>query len=129
MNADSAKRNQTRSPNAREHRPSVNTASDLGMAMSCPKFDSCSAPYCPAIGGTHLRGEPVCHYLKESVKADGQARVRGSLSKPLADTVIKDGLRLINTMGPLSKPLRRASKQGSRMDSIERAARSRKCFQ
>jgi hypothetical protein len=97
--------------------------------LACPKFGRCSAPYCPAIGGRHLEGEPVCHYLRESVKAGGQARVRAHLTTSLAETIIRDCLRLINTAGPLSKALRRASKQGSRMDSVERAARSRKCFQ
>jgi hypothetical protein len=94
---------------------------DLSMVNSCPKSDSCSAAYCPAVGGQHRKGEYLCHYLLESVKTGGHARVRGCLPMPLADAVINDGLRLLDSTGPLRRPLERASKRGSRIESMKRA--------
>jgi hypothetical protein len=91
-------------------------------AEACPKFSRCSAAYCPALGGTHLKGELLCHYLSKSVNVGGEARVRGCLPKGLADVVIREGLRCLNSTGPLNRPLKRASGRGSRIDSMKRAA-------
>ncbi len=102
--------------------PATETGDTAAIAGTCPKFGRCSAAYCPAAGGKHLQGEHVCHYLRESVKPGGQARVRASLSSALAEAVVEDGLRLLTSTGPLKKPLRRASKMGSRVESIKRAA-------
>jgi len=97
-------------------------AAKLALAATCPKWTRCSAAYCPAIGGKHLKGERVCPYLMESVKAFGLTRLREHLPMPLADVVIREGVRQLNSTGPLQKPLERASKQGSRMESMARAA-------
>jgi len=104
-------------------------AAKLDFAATCPKFSRCGAAYCPAMGPTfgarHCAGERVCSYLLESVKPGGGQRVRGSLSNDLADAIIKDGLRLLNSTGPLKRALGRATRQGSRIESIKRASRSR----
>lgn len=109
-----------------EENPTAAIAEKLTFAESCPKFQRCSAAYCPALGpglgGKHLKGEKVCSYLLESMKDGGQPRLRGCLPTGLADAVIRDGLRLLNSTGPLKKALARASKQESRMASMERAA-------
>lgn len=98
------------------------TAADrLAIAETCPKFNRCSAPYCPALGGRHRRGERVCHYLQEAVKPGGPARVRAAIPLPLADIVAMDAIRLLNSTGPLQRPLERASNRGSRMESMKRA--------
>ena len=35
----------------------------------CPRWDSCSANYCPIYGGNvHLRGEATCYYMREALK-------------------------------------------------------------
>jgi hypothetical protein len=118
-------------PNA--NRPSVTKrctaaelAAKLAIAEICPKFNRCSAPYCPAVGGTHLQGERVCHYVRESVKPGGPARVRAVLPTPLADTVVMDALRLINSTGPIQKSLQRASAQGSRIVLMQQVAGKRR---
>jgi hypothetical protein len=109
-----------------EENPTARIAEKLTFAESCPKFQRCSAAYCPSLGpglgGMHLKGERVCSYLLESVKEGGHARLRGYLPKALADAGIRDGLRLLNSTGPLKKALARAFKQGSRTASMERAA-------
>lgn len=98
----------------------------LAVAETCPKWNRCNATYCPAlgpgIGGKHYAGERVCSYLLESVKEGGQARLRGYLPKQTVDLVVREGLRLLNSTGPLKKPLTRATKSGSRVQSIKRAA-------
>lgn len=109
-----------------EENPTTKIAQKLTFAESCPKFQGCSAAYCPALGpGKHFKGEPVCSYLLESVKEGGQARLRGHLPKELTDAIINAGLRLFNSTGPLKKPLERAAKQTSRMESMRRAAEFR----
>lgn len=106
--------------------PSVVCEASIALAALCPKFSRCSAPYCPAgLGGRHLPGERVCHYLRETVKPGGSARVSGYLPQPLAEAVIREGARFMSLTGPLSKALKRASKQQSRMVSTERYNRRR----
>ena len=94
----------------------------LATAGTCPKFNRCSAAYCPAGLGTHVKGDKVCSFLLESVKAGGQALLRGYLPNDLAGAVISEGLRHLNSAGPLRRALQRASEQGSRMESIGRAS-------
>jgi hypothetical protein len=80
----------------------------------CPKFDTCSAPYCPldpdrSHTTTH-KGEPSCLYLREAVKADG--RVPEQLREAVADAL---PLVLNGNEGGygLRKALNRAALQGS----------------
>ena len=43
--------------------------------VDCPRFNTCNAPTCPLdpqfTDAPTLRGEPVCRWLREAVKADG----------------------------------------------------------
>lgn len=105
---------------ATEHCISSEAAAKLAIAKTCPKWKRCSAPFCPILGGKHLPGERVCHYLKESVKPGGHARVAKYLPGPAAEAVIREGVRLMPLVGPLSKAVRRASAQGSRIEATER---------
>jgi len=35
----------------------------------CPRWDSCSANYCPVDGGNmHLRDEATCYYMRQALK-------------------------------------------------------------
>lgn len=117
-------------PSGTERFAGTEIAAKLAIAENCPKWNRCGAAYCPALGpglgGKPCEGEPVCSYLTESVKEGGQARLRGYLPTELADPVIRDGLRFLNSPGPLQKALKRASKQGSRMESVKRASASRR---
>jgi hypothetical protein len=122
----------------------------LPLARTCPRFECCNAPFCPALGGRHLKGEPVCPYLLDAVKTGHQAVLDGSLSRDLAERVGEVGGRLLSWPGPvligalvhdglllptasakrtvnaLRVRLQRSAMQGSRIDSIRRARTSRK---
>jgi len=100
-------------------------AARLAIARTCTKFRKCNASYCPAVGGKHLEGESVCHYLRESVKVGGQARIGAVLPTALANTVAREGLRLLTSTGGLQIALQRASKTGSRMELMKLAASMR----
>ncbi len=44
------------------------------MTNPCPRFDHCNAPLCPLDDWTlrhHVKGEPVCFYLREAAKHGG----------------------------------------------------------
>jgi hypothetical protein len=44
------------------------------MPHDCPRFDHCNAPICPVddwVRGHHVKGEPVCFYLREAAKHGG----------------------------------------------------------
>lgn len=101
---------------------STETATKRAIAETCPKWNRCSAAYCPALGGSHLKGEQVCLYLRECVKPGGVARVRGILSEELADVVLETGMTTLSSTGALATALLRASRQTSRIDLIHRNA-------
>src|SRR5207302_989473 len=90
------------------------------LARSCPRFERCSAGYCPAAGGVHLKDEPVCAWLREAVKNDGRAKIEGALAGDLAQVVLRDVRRLISTGGALGRELRRASASPSKIESGRR---------
>ena len=89
----------------------------------CPRFERCSAAFCPGIGGSHGPGDPVCFYLREAVKEGGYARVEGALHQDLAESVLRYASALISQSGPLARALRHASKTGSSMERGRRAMR------
>ena len=60
----------------------------------CPHYDRCSAAYCPAAGGTHLKGEPVCALLREAVKNGPGAVLSDRIPSPLAARVLQVAGRL-----------------------------------
>jgi hypothetical protein len=93
---------------------------DLNLATLCPHFERCCAAYCPAAGGTHLKGEPVCLWLRESVKPGGRAKITAALRGNLAEVILSSASRLLSARGPLADELRRASKLGSKVDCMRR---------
>ena len=87
--------------------------------MICSRFSKCSAPICPVdrewAKRTHLRGEPVCLYLREFVKVGGETRLSGSVPNEVVQAIR-------NTVKPISdryvhirKALERAKLHGSKM--------------
>jgi hypothetical protein len=100
---------------------------ELRRAERCPRFDGCSAPVCPlmGMGGTHLRGEPVCFFLREAVKVGGEARLRLRLPEDLATAVVEAGSVAIALQGDIGRALRRASKQGSKRDGAAHARQAK----
>jgi hypothetical protein len=94
--------------------PQTNLSS---LAASCPRYERCSAAYCPAIGGRHLPGERVCLQLREAVKAGGKAKIRTALAGELAEAVLRHAGRLLTQRGALADELRRASATPSKADA------------
>lgn len=100
--------------------PQTETPDLSSLAASCPRYASCSASYCPAIGGRHLPGERVCLQLREAVKASGKAKIRAALAGDLAQAVLRHAGRLLSAPGALGDELRRASAAPSKIESGRR---------
>lgn len=87
--------------------------------MSCPRFSKCSAPICPIDSEwakrTHLRGEPVCLYLREFVKVGGEARLGCHVSAELLQAVRNTINPIQERYGHIRRALERAKLDGSRM--------------
>jgi hypothetical protein len=96
---------------------------------ACPRFHSCSAPLCPLDPQretrSHLRGEPVCGYLREFVKVGGPERVEQAIPEGLFRLITVAATELTSRGSPIYWPLRRAARQRSRLVS-GRALRRRR---
>lgn len=103
--------------------PTNRLVEQLKRAEQCPRFESCSAPVCPLMGmtGRHLRGDPVCAYLKEAVKDGGEARLKWYLPEHLVEGVVEAVPVAIALHGDIAKRLLRASEQTSKLDGAARA--------
>jgi len=87
--------------------------------MSCPKFESCAAPICPHDGDYPLRsyldGEPVCFYMMEYVKPNGEANLRGAIGGIDAQAIAEATKSPKCSYGPIRRRLERASRTPSRL--------------
>jgi hypothetical protein len=92
----------------------------FNLGSICPRYEHCSAAYCPAIGGKHLPNEPVCALLREAVKTGAEARLRADIPGDLLARVLRDARRLIRTGGALGRELRRAARHGSQIEAGHR---------
>ena len=81
--------------------------------QDCPKFDACRAPICPldpdSVDRIHLKGEPVCYYLRLHAKNRLSAPEQGYVPANLALQVTVAYPKLIARCGPLKKALERAA--------------------
>lgn len=112
---------------------------DYALMQSCPRWERCNAPVCPAgpagLTGAHLRGEPVCFWLREWSKTGGAERVAAALPAQ-TDLVaaIRDGYEAIRTAGltpqgrwrEISKVLSKSAESGSMLAAGERLKALRK---
>ena len=93
----------------------------------CPRFQGCSANICPLDPKwrkrNHLKGEPVCGLLVESVKPGGEARLRGYIQGELVDTVLGRRDAISACWGDVKRRLDRAALTGSKLESAERMRR------
>lgn len=94
--------------------------SELNPALGCPRYERCSAAYCPVLGGKHLPSEPVCALMREAVKNGGEARLRADIRGELLERVLRAARRLIRTHGALGRELRRAAQHGSQIEAGRR---------
>lgn len=90
----------------------------------CQKYNSCSAPVCPFDTSwpsiKHLPGEPVCKWLRESMKPGSEAILSHALTGELAGKVAEVRDALLCRKGALKYSLRRAEKQGRKVQLIKR---------
>lgn len=93
----------------------------------CTRFDRCAAPICPLDRHwrqrAHLRGEPLCLYLRESVKADAGANLAAHLPSELLAAVVDTAPAIIAAQGDIRRRLVRASRQSSMLASARRMKR------
>jgi hypothetical protein len=106
---------------------------DLTLTQSCPKWQRCNAPICPADPNwrrsAHLPGERVCFYLTERAKDGGPARLSRVLPAPLLEA-IAEGLRNITLAtatenlprghAVIARAIAKAATTGSRILAAER---------
>jgi hypothetical protein len=89
----------------------------------CPRLDRCSAPLCPLDlqrpRRSHLRGEAVCAYLRELVKAGGPVLVRRAMAQDLFELIAAAAAELTAPASPVYWPLQVASRKKSQLASGE----------
>ena len=81
---------------------------------TCPRFNGCNAPICPldpdVLDRVHVKGDPVCHYLRLYAKNGFCGLKPGSLPANLPIRVAEVYPRLVARYAPLKKALLRAAK-------------------
>jgi len=94
--------------------------------ITCPKFDSCSAPVCPVDDewphAKHLKDEPTCLWLRELSKPNGEAVLRGALPANAVEAILTAAPSISAKHGDIRRQLKRASKSGSKVASGQRMA-------
>ena len=80
----------------------------------CPRFEGCNAPICPldpdVLDRAHVKGDPVCHYLRLYVKRALWGLKAGSVPANLTIRIVAVYSRLTARYGPLKDALLRAAK-------------------
>ena len=103
---------QTDKPTDDQSRINENNESVMEMAQ-CPRFDRCSAPICPLDKDwrdrTHLKGEPVCAYLRRYAKDPLWGQKQGTVPTELWLKVVAVYPQVIARYVPIKKALKRAS--------------------
>ncbi len=91
---------------------------------SCARFEHCAAPICPLDRDwrkrTHLPGEALCLYLRESVKPDAEANLTPYLPSELLAAVVNTAPAIVAAQGDIRRRLVRASRQTSMLASARR---------
>lgn len=64
---------------------------------------------------THLKSEPVCGFLLELVKPDGEATLRGVLPTEVVEAITTLAPAIISRHGPIRRACEKAAKSGSRL--------------
>lgn len=94
------------------------------MPNACSRFDSCSAPLCPLDDWKthhHIKGEPVCFYLREAAKHGGALPPTGDMPTELAGKVSEAYREIVSspcsTLGDVRRRLSRAASSPSKRDA------------
>ena len=79
----------------------------------CPRFEQCSAPICPLdeqiFKRTHVKGEPVCFYLRQHAKDPLWGRKAGDVPAQLVAQVSALYPQIVERYAPLKSALVRAA--------------------
>lgn len=85
----------------------------------CAKFDTCGAPICPIDPRwrerSHLAGEGVCLYLRETAKRSGRPPNGPTVPGELAQAAAEVYPEVITLYGPIRRALEKAAKTGSKL--------------
>ncbi len=94
------------------------------MPTTCPRFDHCGAPLYPLDDWKrryHVKGEPVCFYLREAAKRGGCLAPRGDIPKELAEKVAEAYREIIfspcSSLSDVRRRLLRAALSPSKSDT------------
>jgi hypothetical protein len=81
----------------------------------CPRWDSCSANYCPADGGNmHLRDEATCYYMREALRGTPKDLFTGQYEGEVYEAA-NDHIALWDDLpSALQRDLKKATKSPSR---------------
>ena len=92
----------------------------IAVMASCVRYHACNAPLCPLDQGLRERkmlpGEPLCLLLREWMKPGGYERLAGTLPGWQMEMLRQTHAHLSASPGPARKALKRASKQGSKVE-------------
>jgi hypothetical protein len=111
--------------NSTHARHAPQTSSEINPALGCPRFERCNCGFCPALGGAHLKDEPVCAWLREAVKPGGRAILEGALPGNLAEVVLGIAPSLLRARTALGRALRKAATGTSKVQSGQRLQAAR----
>jgi hypothetical protein len=94
-----------------------------GCKVVCPKFDNCSAPICPIDPEwkkrVHIKGDPVCFYMREHSKHGHRGQNRGVVAEELLKEVVRVYPEALSLYAPLKSALKKASCSPSKRFSGE----------
>lgn len=109
---------------------------DLTLMQSCPRWERCNAPVCPADPDSrrrvHRQGEHVCLYLTEIAKNGGGERLQRMLSTPLLEAVAESHQditapttveNLPQGHAVIARTIAKAATTGSRIEANKRAGK------
>ena len=87
----------------------------------CPRFAKCSSNICPVDEGwpqrKHIRGEPICLYLREAVKVGGLAVLGVHIPAELSKQVVRALPEIIDRYADMSRRLKRSATTPSKIVS------------
>ncbi len=94
---------------------------------TCPKYDKCSANICPLDRDwkqrTHLKGEPVCFYLREYVKSGGKARLRGYIPREMVNRIAVALPEIKARYADIKRRLNRSAQNSPKIDALKKPRR------
>jgi len=95
-------------------------------SKACPRFDGCNAPLCPLDPEwhqrSHVEGEAICGLTLEVVKDGADQRLRGYVRSETLAAVHQALPALMARSYGIRRAINRASKSGSRLDNLMKAA-------